>query len=219
MREYYRHFKLGSEDFAYKSNLKVPKGKEYRGKGNILKYIKDVYKNNKEYINNNLNKDAYIGNESTYKAFKRQVLDGVSQNPTIADLKKSIRRLANSKVLIPESFGEARRYIVKSRNFTSKLKGGDWGKFKNISGLKSKTKFNLLDLKYQGAFDGQGSALYIYGDEGEDKDGNQINPNAVYVIERKSPKKDTGASIEIYTFKEYKEEKNKLKLEKLREGF
>jgi len=218
MREYYRHFKLGSEDFAYKSNLKTKKGKEYRGKGNINRYIRDVYNNNKEYINSNLNKDAYIGNESTYKAFKRQVLDGVNQNPTIADLKKSIRRLANSKVLIPESFGEARRYIIKSRNFTSKLKGGDWGKFKGISKLKSKQKFNLLDLKYQGTFDGQGSALYIYGDEGLDKNGKQINPNAVYVIERKSPKKSTGASIEIYTFEEYMAEREELKLGKKKEA-
>lgn len=190
MREYYRHFKLGSEDFAYKSNLKVKKGKEYRGKGNITRYIRDVYNNNKEYINNNLNKDAYIGNESSYKAFKRQVLDGVTQNPTIADLKKSIRRLANSKVLIPESFGEARRYIIKSRNFTSKLKGEEWRRFKELTGVKSKSKFDLLDLKYQGTFDVKGSAVYQY-------------ENNTYIIERKSPDKNTGASIEIVSAQEY----------------
>jgi hypothetical protein len=199
MPEHYRYFELEGKTFAYKTNLDAKKGVKYMGKGNLTRYIRDVYKENKKYIDANLNRDAYIGNESTYKAFKRQVLDGVTQNPTIADLKKSIKRLSNSKVLIPDSFGELRNRIIKSRNFTSKLKNDEWRKFKRLSKLDRKTSFDLNRLHYIGTFDGQGSALYSYGDP-KDK-----NKPVVYVVERKSPKKSTGASIEIYSNAEYQQ--------------
>lgn len=192
MPEHYRYFKLEGKTFAYKTNLDAKKGVKYMGKGNLTRYIRDVYKENKKYIDANLNRDAYIGDESTYKAFKRQVLDGVNQNPTIADLKKSIKRLSNSKVLIPESFGELRNRIIKSRNFTSKLKNDEWRKFKRLSKLDRKTSFDLDQLHYVGTYDGQGSALYRYGDF---KDKNKL----VYIVERKSPIKSTGASIEIHS--------------------